>query len=154
PDSMADTITVWNSFDGAKYRIPHEFAMGYFFTRADWLDKKNLKAPTTWDELVSTGKEFTDSANGVWGTTDGLLKPGLLYVFVAYLAAQSGGSVFDFDDGTAQAFQFLDDMMHKDKIFPETALNDDYTAQNNLYTQDKVAFMRQWPFFESVAEGL
>ena len=39
------------------------------------------------------------------------------------------------------------------KSSPETALNNDYTAQNELYMADKVAFMRQWPFFQGVAEG-
>lgn len=153
PESMGGQIEQFHSFDGQRYRIPHEFAIGYFFTRKDWLDEKNLKAPTTWEEMVETGKEFADPATGVWGTTDGLIKPGLLYVYVAYLTAQSGGDVFAFDEATGEALQFLYDMIHTHKIFPEDALNQDYTAQNQLYMGDKVAFMRQWPFFQSVAEG-
>lgn len=153
PDSMKANIDVWDAYNGARYRVPHEFAIGYFFTRKDWLDAKNLKSPTTWDELVSIGKEFTDPTTGVWGTTDGLAKPGLLYVFVAYLTAQTGGSVFDFDEKTGAAMQFLYDLIYTHKIFPETAINDDYTKQNALYFADKIAFMRQWPFVQSVAEG-
>jgi ABC-type glycerol-3-phosphate transport system substrate-binding protein len=103
--------------------------------------------------MVDQGKQFTDAAAGVWGTTDALIKPGLMYVFVAYLTAQTGGSVFDFDEQTGEALQFLYDMIYTHKIFPETALNQDYTAQNELYMQDKVAFMRQWPFFTDVAKG-
>jgi ABC-type glycerol-3-phosphate transport system substrate-binding protein len=112
-----------------------------------------LSAPATWEELVNVGKEFTDAANGVWGTTDGLIKPALLYVYIAYLVAQSGGSVFDFDEQTGEALQFLYDMIYTHQIFPETALNNDYTAQNALYMEDKVAFMRQWPFLQGVAEA-
>lgn len=153
PPSMQDHINGFLSIEGVKYRIPHEFAVGYFFTRKDWLDEKGLKAPTTWDELVEVGKEMTDSANGVWGTTDGLIKPALLYVFVAYLTAQAGGKVFEFDEQTGVALQFLHDMIHTHKIFPEEALNQGYTEQNELYMSDKVAFMRQWPFFQGVAEG-
>lgn len=153
PPSMQDHIEGFLSIEGERYRIPHEFAVGYFFTRKDWLDEKGLTAPTTWDEMVEVGKEFTDSASGVWGTTDGLIKPALLYVYVAYLAAQAGGKVFEFDEQTGVALQFLHDMIHTHKIFPETALNQDYTAQNELYMGDKVAFMRQWPFFQAVAEG-
>jgi multiple sugar transport system substrate-binding protein len=143
---MLPVIELWHTYEGQRYRIPHETAVGFFFNRQDWYDEKNVKAPTTWDEMVEVGKVFTDAANGVWGTTDGLKKPGLLAVYIAHLAAASGGNVFEFDDGTAQAFQFLYDMMRTHKIFPETALNDDYTTQNALYYQDKVAFMRQWPF--------
>jgi len=154
PASMQPQIDTFLSINGERYRIPHEFAVGYFFTRKDWLDAKGVKAPTTWDELVSIGKEFTDQTTGVYGTSDALIKPGLMYVFVAYLAAQSGGSVFDFDEQTGVALQFLYDMIYTHKIFPEEALNDDYTAQNALYTSDKIAFMREWPFFEDVGKGL
>jgi ABC-type glycerol-3-phosphate transport system substrate-binding protein len=153
PESFKSQIEIWHSFEGKRYRVPHEFAIGYFFTRKDLLDSMKLTAPTTWQELVDTGKKVTDAAKGVWATTDGLAKPGLLYVFVAYLAAQTGGEVFKLDDATGQAIQFLYDMIYTHKIFPETALNDDYNAQNELYMKDKIMFMRQWPFFQSVAEG-
>jgi multiple sugar transport system substrate-binding protein len=141
------------SIDGERFRIPHEFAVGYFFTRQDWLEERGLSSPATWEELVNVGLEFTDSEAGVWGTTDGLIKPALLYVYMAYLTAQAGGNIFDFDEGTADAFQFLYDMIHTHGIFPETALNQDYTAQNEHYMADNVADMRQWPFFQAVAEG-
>ncbi|MBK8019947.1 MAG: extracellular solute-binding protein [Chloroflexi bacterium] len=153
PPSMQDHIRGFLSIDDVPYRIPHEFAVGYFFNRQDLLDEKGLAIPTTWEELVEVGKEMTDAENGVWATTDALIKPALLYVYVAYLTSQTGGKVFEFDDGTAEALQFLYDMIHTHKIFPEEALNQDYTAQNNLYMGDKVAFMRQWPFFQGVAEG-
>ncbi len=153
PASMQAHIDGFLSIEGERYRIPHEFAVGYFFNRMDWLDERGLTPPATWEELVNAGMEFTDSANGVFGTTDGLIKPALLYVYIAYLTAQAGGSVFEFDEATGDALQFLYDMIHTHKIFPETALNNDYTAQNELYMQDKIAFMRQWPFFQGVAEG-
>jgi len=71
---------------------------------------------------------------------------------LAYLASQSGGKIFEFDDGTAKAFQFLYDMIHKHEIFPLDALNQDYNAQNEFYFQDKVPFMRQWPFVYGVGK--
>jgi ABC-type glycerol-3-phosphate transport system substrate-binding protein len=153
PQIMQNQIDLFNSYEGVHYRIPHEFAVGYTWTRSDWFAEKGVKSPTTWDEEVQIGKEFTDASTGVWGTTEGLMKGGLLYVYCAYLAAQSGGSIFDFDDATATAFQFLYDLIYTHKIMPEAALNQDYNAQNEAYMGDKVAFMRQWPFFESVAEG-
>ena len=58
PESMHAHIDGFLSIDGVRYRIPHEFAVGYFFTRKDWLDDKGLTAPTTWDELVETVKSL------------------------------------------------------------------------------------------------
>ncbi len=153
PESFKQQIETWHSFEGKHYRVPHEFAIGYFFYRKDLLDAAKLTPPKTWDEMVATGKKVTDAAKGVWATTDGLRKPALLFVYVANLAAQAGGEVFKFDDATGKALQFLYEMIYTHKIFPETALNDDYDAQNNLYMADKVIFMRQWPFFQGVAEG-
>ncbi|MBC7815110.1 MAG: extracellular solute-binding protein [Burkholderiales bacterium] len=153
PASMQAHIDGFLSIEGIRYRIPHEFAVGYFFTRQDWLDENGLSVPTTWEELVSVGQEIADPANDIWATTDGLIKPALLYVYIAYLTAQAGGNVFEFDEATGEALQFLYDMIYTHQIFPETALNNDYTAQNELYMQDRVAFMRQWPFFQAVAEG-
>lgn len=153
PPSMQDHIKGFLSIDDVAFRIPHEFAVGYFFTRKDLLEEKGLKTPTSWEELVDVGKEVTDAANGVFATTDALIKPALLYVYIAYLASQSGGKVFEFDEATGDALQFLYDMIHTHKIFPDTALNQDYTAQNELYMQDKIYFMRQWPFFQGVGQG-
>lgn len=153
PPSMQPHIDGFLSIDGVRYRIPHEFAVGYFFTRRDLLDQANLAVPTTWEEMVSVGQELSDPASNIYGTTDALIKPALLYVYIAYLAAQSGGEVFRFDEATGEALQFVYDMIYTHRIFPETALNQDYTAQNALYMDDRIAFMRQWPFFQDVAQG-
>jgi ABC-type glycerol-3-phosphate transport system substrate-binding protein len=139
----------FHSYEGKRYRVPHEFAVGYFWHRKDWFDEKGITAPTTWDEFVQIGKEFTKDP--VWGTTEGMKKPGLTFVYLAYLTAQAGGEIFSFDDGTATAFQYCYDLIHTHKIMPETVLNEDYTQQNDLYMKDRVAMMRQWPYFYSVA---
>ncbi len=138
----------FHSFEGKRYRVPHEFAVGYFWHRKDWFDEKGVTAPTTWDEFVQIGKEFTSAP--VWGTTEGMKKPGLTFVYMAYLAAQAGSEVFAFDENVATAFQYAYDLIHTHKIMEETVLNQDYTQQNDLYMKDRVAMMRQWPYFYSV----
>ncbi len=153
PQGMKDALPLWHGFDGALYRVPHEFACGYFFYRKDILDERGLQPPTTWEEVVELGMQLTDAANDVWATTDGITKGALLYVYIAYLTSQTNGQVFELDDGTAMAAQFLYHMIHTWKIFPEAALNQNYDQQNENYMNDRVMFMRQWPFFQSVAEG-
>lgn len=139
----------FHSYEGKRYRVPHEFAVGYFWYRKDWFDEKKVAVPKTWDEVVQVGKAFTTDT--VFGTTEGMKKPGLTFVYVAYLAAQAGGDVFKFDEGTGQALQYIYDMIYTHKIMSDTVLTQDYTQQNDLYMKDRVAFMRQWPYFWSVA---
>ncbi len=62
----------FHSFEGKRYRVPHEFAVGYFWHRKDWFDEKKLTVPKTWDEFVQVGKEFTKDT--VMGTTEGMKK--------------------------------------------------------------------------------
>jgi multiple sugar transport system substrate-binding protein len=79
-----------------------------------------------------------------------MLKPGLPFVYLAYLTAQAGGDIFKFDEATATAFQYCYDLIHTHMIMSESVLNQDYTQQNDLYMKDRVAMMRQWPYFWSV----
>jgi multiple sugar transport system substrate-binding protein len=53
PESFTQQIETWHSYDGVRYRIPHEFAIGYTFYRKDWFDEKSVAPPTSWDEVVS-----------------------------------------------------------------------------------------------------
>ena len=149
PQGMQDAFPLWHGFDGALYRVPHEFAMGYFFYRSDLIDSP----PATWEEMVELGMELTDAENGVWATTDGISRGALMYVYLAYLTSQTNGQIFEMDDGLAMAARLLYDMIHTYRIFPEDAINQNYDQQNELYMDDRVMFMRQWPFFQSVAEG-
>jgi ABC-type glycerol-3-phosphate transport system substrate-binding protein len=140
-------------YDGSLYRVPHEFACGYFFYRKDLLDEMGLEVPTTWDEIIEVGTQVTDKENNVWATLDAISKGGLLWVYLAYLTSQTGGSIFDVDEGTIEAIQFLYDMIHTHEIFPEDALNMNYDQQNEMYMDDRVMFMRQWPYCQAVFES-
>ncbi len=142
-------IEVLHAYQGRRYRVPHEFSIGYFWYRKDWFDQRGLHAPQTWEEFVTIGQAFNHDR--VSGTIEALTKPGLVFVFLAYLAAQTGGSIFNFDEATAAAFQFAYDLIYKHRILPETAFTLDYTGQNQAYMTDGAAMMRQWPYFFSVA---
>ncbi len=149
PQGMRDAFPVWYGYDGAMYRVPHEFAVGYYFYRKDLIGE----APKTWEEVIEKGLEVTDSANNVWATADGLTKGALMFVYLAYLTSQTGGDIFAMDDGLANAARLLYEMINTYKIMPQDVINMNYDQQNELYMDDKVMFMRQWPFFQSVAEG-
>jgi ABC-type glycerol-3-phosphate transport system substrate-binding protein len=151
PRLFNSQIEVWHSYQGRRYRVPHEFGMSYFWYRKDWFDRQNMTPPKTWDEFVEIGKQFTQGS--VSGTLEGLKRNGLVWVFMAYLTTQAGGEVFSFDEPTAVAFEFAYNLIHTHKILPERAIDIDYGQQNEAYMQDKVAMMRQWPFFWDVSRG-
>src|SRR5690606_35939608 len=49
--------------------------------------------------------------------------------------------------------QYIYDLMHVDKVLNPASLQKDYNQQNADYIADRVAFMRQWPFFYDVARS-
>lgn len=151
PADMMNMVNVWHRHRGETVRIPHNYEPQYFWYRKDWFDRAGLKPPETWEELVEVGKHFT--RDGVWGLTDALAKGAYLNVFMGYLTVQAGGNLYDFEEPTRMAFQFAHDLIHKHKIMPQAVLNKDNDAINVDYMGDRVAMMRQWPYFWDVSRG-
>lgn len=149
---MTDAMKQWNQRDGKTYRVYHNWEIGYYWLRADLLKKQSLAAPKTWAELVSVGKEFKAKTGG-YAFADAASKPGLTFVYLAYLVAQAGGSLYAFDAGTEQAFQFAHDLIYTHEIFPKDALTWTYDQLNSSYMADKLMSMREWTFFWDVAQG-
>ncbi len=149
---MTDAMKQWNQLDGKTYRSYHNWELGYYWVRQDLVEKHGLTVPTTWDELVSVGSEFRDKTGG-YGFADAASKPGLTFVYAAYIAAQAGGKIYDFDEGTKQAFQFMHDLIYKDKVFPKDAVTWTYDQLNSAYMKDELLSMREWTFFWDVAAG-
>jgi multiple sugar transport system substrate-binding protein len=127
--------------------------MPYWFYRKDWFDEMGVDVPTTWDEVRAMGEIFTDEANGVWASEDGLIKGAFLNVYLAWITLQAGGNPFDVGPEYEEALQYIYDLMYTDKVLNPASLQKDYNQQNGDYIADKVAFMRQWPFFGDVARS-
>jgi multiple sugar transport system substrate-binding protein len=109
--------------------------------------------PTTWDEVKPLGEVFTDEPNGVWASVDGLIKGAFLNVYLAWITLQAGGNPFDVGPEYKMALEYIYDLMYTSKVLNPASLQKDYNQQNGDYIADKVAFMRQWPFFADVARS-
>jgi multiple sugar transport system substrate-binding protein len=127
--------------------------MPYWFYRKDLFDAKGVEVPKTWDDVKALGSVFTDEAKGVWATEDGLIKGAFLNVYLAWITLQAGGNPFDVGPEYKQALEYINDLMYTSKALNPASLQKDYNQQNADYLADKVAFMRQWPFFGDVARS-
>lgn len=152
PEMVAYSKT-WSTYNGETFRIIHNWEMPYWWYRKDWFDQKGVAVPTTWEEVKGMGEVFTDEANGVWATEDGLIKGAFLNVYLAWVTLQAGGNPFDVGDAYKEALQYTYDLMYTNKTFNPASLQKDYNQQNGDYIADKVAFMRQWPFFGDLARN-
>lgn len=137
----------WSTYKGETFRVIHNWEMPYWWYRKDWFDAKGIAVPKTWDDVKALGKVFTDEGKGVWASEDGLQKGALLNVYLAWITLQAGGNPFDVGEPYKQALQYIYDLMYTSKVLNPASLQKDYNQQNADYYADKVAFMRQWPFF-------
>ena len=144
---------VWSKYNGETFRIIHNWEMPIWWYRKDWFDERGVDVPTTWEEVAAMGEVFTDEENGVWATEDGLIKGAFLNVYLAWITLQAGGNPFEVGDEYRTALQYIYDLMHTHKTLNPASLQKDYNQQNGDYLADKVAFMRQWPFFGDVARS-
>lgn len=152
PEMLAYSKT-WSTYKGETFRVIHNWEMPIWWYRKDWFDAKGVAVPTTWDEVKAMGKVFTDEAKGVWATVDGLIKGAFLNVYLAWITLQAGGNPFDVGDEYKMALEYIYDLMYTSKALNPASLQKDYNQQNGDYIADKVAFMRQWPFFGDVARS-
>ncbi|NLE50324.1 MAG: extracellular solute-binding protein [Chloroflexi bacterium] len=138
---------VWSKYNGETFRVIHNWEMPIWWYRKDWFDERGVEVPTTWEEVAAMGEVFTDQETGVWATEDGLVKGAFLNVYLAWITLQAGGNPFDTGDEYRTALQYVYDLMHTHNTLNPASLQKDYNQQNADYAADKVAFMRQWPFF-------
>lgn len=152
PEMIAYSKT-WSTYNGETFRIIHNWEMPYWWYRKDWFDAKGVAVPTTWDEVKALGEVFTDESQGVWASEDGLIKGAFLNVYLAWITLQAGGNPFDVGPEYKTALEYIYDLMYTSKALNPASLQKDYNQQNGDYIADKVAFMRQWPFFGDVARS-
>ncbi len=151
--AMKAYTDVWSTHNGEVFRMIHNWEMPFWFYRKDWFDERGVDVPTTWDAVKAMGDAFTDEAAGVWATEDGLIKGAFLNVYLAWITLQAGGNPFDVGPEYQQSLEYIHDLMYTSKALNPASLQKDYNQQNADYIADKVAFMRQWPFFGDVARG-
>lgn len=153
PQGMIDAHETWNKYEGQSYRIYHNWETQYSFYRGDWFEEQGINPPETWDDMRALGAIFTDEDTGVSAVVDGLGPPTGLGVYLQYTTRQAGGNLFDVGEEYRVALQFVYDLMHEHNTLSTASMQKDYPQMNADFMADRVAYMRQWPFFHSVARA-
>jgi len=151
--AMRDYSDVWSTHEGELFRVIHNWEMPYWFYRKDWFDERGVEVPETWEDVKPLGEVFTDKDAGVWASVDGLIKGAFLNVYLSWVTLQAGGNPFDVGPEYEMALEYIYDLMYTSEVLNPASLQKDYNQQNGDYLADKVAFMRQWPFFADVARS-
>jgi len=148
--ALMDLTKTWDQYKGETFRIHHNFEMCYWWYRKDWFDLKGTSVPKNWDDVREMGKVFTDKNSGVWATEEALIKNFNLSVYFEWITRQAGGNPYHADQALETALQYIHDLMFKHDTMNPACIQKNYDQQNNDYIADRVAFMRQWPFFYDV----
>lgn len=147
---LMEMAKVWNQYKGETFRIHHNFEPCYWWYRKDWFDRRGIDVPRTWDDVRHMGSVFTDKSAGIWASEEGLMKNFYLSVFLEWIARQAGGSPYQVGPEFEVALQYIHDLMYRYDVMNPACLQKNYAQQNNDYIADRVAFMRQWPFFYDI----
>jgi N,N'-diacetylchitobiose transport system substrate-binding protein len=140
--ALLDSATV----DGKRYGLPWYAGARAFIYRKDVLASLGLQPPTTWDELVTVGREIrkkTDlDAFGVFGKGTHIFLP---------MIWQAGGEIATQKDGrwtaaidspeAVRAIQFYSDLFSKEKFAPAGALNWNSLDVRSAFANGDLAMM-------------
>lgn len=137
------------TLDGKVYAAPLYVDGIHLFYRTDLLEKYKLEVPKTWQELIAASKTIMEGEGpqfygfvSMWAKIEGL--------FMNWLAFTNGNGGGFYDAGgkvavnspaNIEATQTMVDMLHKDKIAPESVLNIRPDDARTLFQQGRAAFL-------------
>ncbi|HQF34024.1 MAG TPA: ABC transporter substrate-binding protein [Petrotogaceae bacterium] len=144
------------TYNGKLYAIPAFTDGGLLYYRKDLLDKYGYKPPTTWDELIKIAQDVSKKENIYGFVFQANQYEGLVCDMVEYIAANNGEIINDKNEvkintpEVIEAMQFMQDMIHKYKIAPESVTTFGEEDARQVFQQGKAVFMRNWPYCNSI----
>jgi multiple sugar transport system substrate-binding protein len=171
-DFIPALLDVYGKYQGKLVAFPFKPDVELFFYRKDLFDDakvqeafktktgKDLKVPTTADELKETAAYFTKSLNPDSSTDYGYMHMGskgnARWMWINRLGAYGGKDVdADFKPGfnNDAGVKALQDAIDLIKYAPKEFLELKWETANQLFADGKVAMMEQWPGLYSTVQG-
>jgi multiple sugar transport system substrate-binding protein len=143
---MLPNVEPYVNFDGKYLGVPRYGLQSVMYIRKDLMDAKNLKPPTTWDELKTFAAQVQDPSKEIYGFGQTLNKSTDGSVFVQAMLWNFGGGVFDAQgnpafktDANKQALQYMTDLIGNAEITPPGVNGWTDSSNNEAYLAGKLA---------------
>ncbi len=157
-------IVANNTSEGKLLAMPFFTDAGLLFYRKDLIEKYNLKAPTTWEEMADVAKKIQEGERKA-GAADfqgfvfqGKAYEGLTCDAVEWLTSYNGGNIVDAsgkvtvnNPNAVAALKMAKSWIGT--ISPTGVLNYAEEDARGVFQNGKAAFMRNWPYAWALASG-
>jgi len=143
PPSTIEALKAVLQFDGTYYFLPGNPNVQITYYNSKKFEEYGVEPPTTWDDLMATGKTIQEKA-GVGQVSVQGVAGGAVGVTCTQFLWQAGGDPLEINNEAGQqAFQFLQDL--KPYLTPQypTATFD---TTNTYILNESVVLAQNWPF--------
>ena len=153
-----------NTVDGKLVAMPWFTDAGLLYYRKDLLEKHGVQPPTTWAEMTEGAKKIQKAERAAgneqfWGFVwQGKAYEGLTCNALEWVASHGGGTIVDEsgkvtinNPGAIEAIEMAASWVGT--ITPQGVLNYAEEEARGVFQQGNAAFMRNWPYAWSLAQG-
>jgi len=156
PEDRASFIPVMEKTDvfrGHLYAIPWDANIGLLYYRKDLLEKYNLDAPHTWDDLVKACLKISSGEHVYGYLWQGKQYEGLVCNFIEFTGSNNGGIIDDAgrimvnSEQNKIALDFMHDLIWEYRISPQNTHSELMEeSSRHLFQQGKGLFLRNWTY--------
>ena len=156
PEDRASFIPVTEKTDVFRrqlYAIPWDANIGLLYYRKDLLEKYNLDAPHTWDDLVKACLKISSGEHVYGYLWQGKQYEGLVCNFVEFIGSNNGGIIDDAgrimvnSEQNKIALDFMHDLIWEYRISPQNTHSELMEeSSRHLFQQGKGLFLRNWTY--------
>lgn len=149
-ETFNPSLLAASTVDGEVHALPLYADGIHFFYRSDLLEKYGLDVPQTWEEVLVASKTITEGEGNpqlygfvsMWAKIEGL--------FMNWLAFTNGngGGFYDAEGNVAvnsqaniEATQFMVDLLHEQRLAPDSILNARPDDARTLFQQGRAVFL-------------
>jgi trehalose transport system substrate-binding protein len=143
PASALPHLIDVGTFDGAIYFMPYRPNVQIAYYHAEKFKAYGLQPPQTWDELLAVAKRFHEVEGVGRVLLQGTLTPNTTTQVIEFIWAAGGDPLVLNDQGSAQAFTFLQQLAPY--LAPETR-RADWNTTNAFLATESIYLARNWPF--------